>query len=79
MINPYRKGNNMELMNWFIKPFNKMMIWLGSTFFNTTIFGIKLGWIFVYVSFTYMMFNLTDALYQKGFDDGVKSVEVVNG
>lgn len=54
----------MELMNWFIKPFNKMMVWLGSTFFNTTIFGIKLGWIFVYVSFTYMMFNLTDALYK---------------
>ena len=52
------------------------MIWLGSTFFNTTIFGIKLGWIFVYVSFTYMMFNLTDALYQKGFDDGVKSITI---
>ena len=66
----------MELMAWFIKPFDKFMVWLGSTFFDTTIFGIKLGWIVVYVSFTYMMFNLTDALYQKGFDDGVKSITI---
>ncbi len=66
----------MELMNWVIKPFDKFMIWLGSTFFDTTFFGIKLGWIVVYISFTYMMFNLTDALYQKGFDDGVKSITI---
>jgi len=66
----------MELMAWVIKPFDKFMIWLGSTFFDTTFFGIKLGWIVVYVSFTYMMFNLTDALYQKGFDDGVKSITI---
>tara|TARA_B100000029_G_scaffold92276_1_gene82224 strand:+ start:1757 stop:1972 length:216 start_codon:yes stop_codon:yes gene_type:complete len=66
----------MELMAWFIKPFDKFMVWLGSTFFDTTFFGIKLGWIVVYVSFTYMMFNLTDALYQKGFDDGVKSITI---
>ena len=64
----------MELMNWFIKPFNKSMVWIGSTFFDTTVFGIKIGWIFVYVSFTYMVFNLTDMLYEKAFDEGVKSV-----
>jgi hypothetical protein len=64
----------MELMNWFIKPFNKSMVWIGSTFFDTTVFGIKIGWIFVYVSFTYMFFNLTDMLYEKAFDEGVKSV-----
>ena len=61
-------------MNWFIKPFNKSMVWIGSTFFDTTVFGIKIGWIFVYVSFTYMFFNLTDMLYEKAFDEGVKSV-----
>jgi len=68
----------MELMNWFIKPFNKFMVWLGSTFFNTTLFGIKLGFIVIYVSITYSMVVLTDALYQKGFNDGVKSIEVIN-
>ena len=61
-------------MNWFIKPFNNSMVWIGSTFFDTTVFGIKIGWIFVYVSFTYMFFNLTDMLYEKAFDEGVKSV-----
>ena len=66
----------MELMNWFIKPFNKSMVWLGSTFFDTTVFGIKIGWIFVYVSFTYMFFNLTDMVYNKAFNDGVKSVTI---
>jgi hypothetical protein len=66
----------MELMAWFIKPFNKSMVWLGSTFFDTTFFGIKVGWIFVYISFTYMFFNLTNMLYDKGFDDGVKSVTI---
>ena len=69
----------MELMSWVIKPFDKFMIWLGSTAFDTTIFGIKLGWIVVYVGFTYMMFTLTDVVYQKGYNEGVKSVEVVNG
>jgi hypothetical protein len=64
----------MELMNWLIKPFNKTMIWLGSTVFNTTIFGIKVGWIFLYVSFTFMFYNLTDTLYDKAFNEGVKSV-----
>lgn len=68
----------MELMNWFIKPFNKFMVWLGSAFFNTTLFGIKLGFIVIYVSITYSMVVLTDALYQKGFNDGVKSIEVIN-
>ena len=66
----------MELMAWFIKPFNKSMVWLGSTFFDTTVFGIKIGWIFVYVSFTYMFFNLTDMVYNKAFNDGVKSVTI---
>ena len=66
----------MELMSWFIKPFNKSMVWLGSTFFDTTIFGIKVGWVFVYVSFTYMFFNLTDMVYNKAFNDGVKSVTI---
>ena len=66
----------MELMNWFIKPFNKSMVWIGSTFFDTTVFGIKIGWIFVYVSFTYMFFNLTDMVYNKAFNDGVKSVTI---
>ena len=69
----------MELMAWFIKPFDKFMVWLGSTFFDTTLFGIKLGWIVVYVGFTYMTFTLVEAVYQKGYDEGVKSVEVVNG
>ena len=64
-------------MSWFIKPFNKSMVWLGSTFFDTTVFGIKIGWIFVYVSFTYMFFNLTDMVYNKAFNDGVKSVTIV--
>ena len=32
----------MELMSWLIKPFDKFMIWLGSTVFNATVFGIKL-------------------------------------
>ena len=67
----------MELMAWFIKPFNKSMVWLGSTFFDTTFFGIKVGWIFVYISFTYMFFNLTDMLYNKAFDEGVKSVTTI--
>jgi hypothetical protein len=66
----------MELMSWVIKPFDKFMIWLGSTAFDTTIFGIKLGWIVIYCSMMYMMFNLTDMLYDKGFDDGVKSVTI---
>ena len=67
----------MELMAWFIKPFNKSMVWLGSTFFDTTFFGIKVGWIFVYISFTYMFFNLTDMLYDKAFNEGVKSVTMM--
>ena len=67
----------MELMAWFIKPFNKSMVWLGSTFFDTTFFGIKVGWIFVYISFTYMFFNLTDMVYNKAFNDGVKSVTMM--
>ena len=67
----------MELMAWFIKPFNKSMVWLGSTFFDTTVFGIKIGWIFVYVSFTYMFFNLTDMLYDRAFNEGVKSVTMI--
>ena len=67
----------MELMACFIKPFNKSMVWLGSTFFDTTFFGIKVGWIFVYISFTYMFFNLTDMLYDKAFNEGVKSVTMI--
>ena len=67
----------MELMAWFIKPFNKSMVWLGSTFFDTTFFGIKVGWIFGYISFTYMFFNLTDMLYDKAFNEGVKSVTTI--
>ena len=67
----------MELMAWFIKPFNKSMVWLGSTFFDTTFFGIKVGWIFVYISFTYMFFNLTDMLYDRAFYEGVKSVTMI--
>ena len=67
----------MELMAWFIKPFNKSMVWLGSTFFDTTFFGIKVGWIFVYISFTYMFFNLTDMLYDRAFNEGVKSVTMI--
>jgi hypothetical protein len=68
----------MELMNWVIKPFNKGLIWLGSTFFDATFFGIKIGMIMIYCSMMYMMFTLTDILYEKGFSDGVKSVEVIN-
>jgi hypothetical protein len=68
----------MELMSWFIKPFDKFMIWLGSTAFDTTFFGIKLGYIIIYVSMFYMVFTLAGAIYDKGFDAGVKSVEVIN-
>ena len=68
----------MELMNWFIKPFNKGLIWLGSKFFDTTFFGFKIGMIMIYCSMMYMMFILTDILYEKGFNDGVKSVEVID-
>ena len=35
----------MELMNWFIKPFNKSMIWFGEAVDRYTIFGIKIFWI----------------------------------
>ena len=63
-------------MNWFMKPFNKSMIWLGSTFFDITFFGIKIGWVFIYVSFAYMVFSLTDMLYEKAFDAGVNSVTI---
>tara|TARA_B100001245_G_C22772225_1_gene373237 strand:- start:348 stop:548 length:201 start_codon:yes stop_codon:yes gene_type:complete len=64
----------MELMAWFIKPFDKFMIWLGSTVFDTTVFGIKLGYIVVYVGMFYMVFTLTDAVYDKGFEAGAESV-----
>jgi|TARA_R110002020_G_scaffold424106_2_gene633278 hypothetical protein len=64
----------MELMNWIIKPFDKFMIWLGSTVFNTTVFGIKLGYIVIYVGTIYMVFTLVDAVYDKGFDAGVESI-----
>ncbi len=66
----------MELMNWFIKPFNKGMLWFGSKFFDTTFFGIKLGWIVAYGSMMYLMFTLIDLIYEKGFDEGVKSVTI---
>jgi hypothetical protein len=66
----------MELMNWFIKPLDRFLIWLGSSVFDSTVFGIKLGWIVVYISFTFMMFTLTDLVYEKGFDEGVKSVTI---
>ena len=66
----------MELMNWFIKPLDRFLMWLGTSVFDSTIFGIKLGWIVIYCSMMYMMFNLTDMLYDKGFDDGVKSVTI---
>ena len=66
----------MELMNRFIKPFNKGLIWLGSKFFDTTFFGIKIGMIMIYCSVMYMMFTLTDAVYEKGFNEGVKSVTI---
>ena len=64
----------MELMAWFIKPFDKFMIWLGSTVFDTTVFGIKLGYIVIYVGTIYMVFTLVDAVYDKGFDAGVESI-----
>jgi hypothetical protein len=66
----------MELMNWFIKPLDRFLIWLGSSVFDSTVFGIKLGWIVVYISFIFMMFTLTDLVYEKGFDEGVKSVTI---
>jgi hypothetical protein len=66
----------MELMNWFIKPLDRFLIWLGSSVFDSTVFGIKLGWIVVYISFTFMMFTLIDLVYEKGFDEGVKSVTI---
>ena len=68
----------MELMNWFIKPFNKGLIWLGSKFFDTTFFGFKIGMIMIYCTMMYMMSILTDILYEKGFSAGVKSVEVID-
>ena len=39
----------MELMSWFIKPFNKSMIWFGEAVDRYTIFGIKIFWIILYV------------------------------
>ena len=60
----------MELMNWIIKPFDKFMIWLGSTVFNTTVFGIKLALDESTISQTI----LVDAVYDKGFDAGVESI-----
>ena len=45
-------------------------------FFDTTFFGIKLGWIVAYGSMMYLMFTLTDLIYEKGFDEGVKSVTI---
>ena len=63
-------------MNWFIKPFNKGMLWFGSSVFDSTVFGIKLGWIVAYGSMMYLMFTLTDLIYEKGFDEGVKSVTI---
>ena len=63
-------------MNWFIKPLDRFLIWLGSSVFDSTVFGIKLGWIVVYISFTFMMFTLIDLVYEKGFDEGVKSVTI---
>tara|TARA_Y100000758_G_scaffold22845_1_gene15555 strand:+ start:516 stop:734 length:219 start_codon:yes stop_codon:yes gene_type:complete len=66
----------MELMNWFTKPLDRFLIWLGSSVFDSTIFGIKLGYIVAYVGMIYLMFNLTDLVYEKGFDEGVKSTTI---
>ena len=63
----------MELMNWFIKPFNKSMIWLGETGEKVTFFGIKVYLIIFFVITSYTVFILTDAIYEKGFKAGVKS------
>ena len=37
---------------------------------------IKIGMIMIYCSVMYMMFTLTDAVYEKGFNEGVKSVTI---
>ena len=64
----------MELMNWFIKPFNKSMIWLGETVDKVTFFGIKVYLVFFFVIMSYTVFMLTDAVYEKGFKAGLESV-----
>ena len=33
----------MELMAWFIKPLDRFLMWLGSVFFDTTVFGMDIG------------------------------------
>ena len=66
----------MELMNWFIKPFNKSMIWLGETGEKVTFFGIKVYLIIFFVITSYTVFILTAAIYEKGFNEGIKSVTI---
>jgi len=69
----------MELMSWFTKPFWNSMIWLGEAFDRYTIFGIKVFWIVMYVSILYTTNILANAIYQKGYNAGIQSVEVNNG
>jgi|TARA_Y100000310_G_scaffold201882_1_gene201948 hypothetical protein len=64
----------MELMSWFIKPFNKGVIWFGEAVTNTTVFGLNLFWIIMLVLWSYTFINVTDALYERGFKAGVESV-----
>ena len=69
----------MELMAWATKPFWNSMIWLGEAVDRYTIFGIKVFWIVMYVSILYTTNILASAIYQKGYNAGIKSVEVNNG
>ena len=69
----------MELMNWFIKPFNKSMIWFGETVDKYTFFGIKVYVIIFFVSITSILLMLTDDVYEKGFKAGAESIEETDG
>ena len=64
----------MELMNWFIKPFNKSMIWLGETGDKVTFFGIKVYLVFFFVIMSYTVFILIDGVYETGYRAGIESV-----
>jgi hypothetical protein len=64
----------MELMSWFIKPFNKSMIWLGEAVDRYTIFGIKVFWIILYVGVLFTTITLADAIYDKGYRAGMETI-----
>ena len=61
-------------MSWFIKPFNKSMIWLGEAVNRYTIFGIKVFWIILYVGVLFTTITLADAIYDKGYRAGMETI-----